>query len=116
MAPQSPRIGTRIRRARERKRLSQADLAGRLGVSRSAVNAWENDRAWPQNSIGALEEILGITLDEPEQAPRLPGTLDEDVARLPLDDETKELVIETIEQALRGRPRGPSVSGEVPSG
>lgn len=59
----TPRIGTMIRRARERKRMSQKDLAKALGVSRSAVNAWENDRAWPQNSIGALEQILGISLD-----------------------------------------------------
>lgn len=59
----TPRIGTMIRRARERKRMSQKDLAAALGVSRSAVNAWENDRAWPQNSIGALEDILGIAVD-----------------------------------------------------
>lgn len=59
----NPRIGTMIRRARERKRMSQEDLAHLLGVSRSAVNAWERDRAYPRNSIGALEEILGISLD-----------------------------------------------------
>lgn len=58
----TPRIGTMIRRARERKRMSQKELAAELGVSRSAVNAWENDRAWPQNSIGALEEVLGVSL------------------------------------------------------
>ena len=59
-----PRIGTRIRRARERKRMSQDGLAAALGVSRSAVNAWENDRAYPQNSIGALEDVLGISLTD----------------------------------------------------
>lgn len=63
----TPRIGTMLRRARERKRMSQKQLAEALGVSRSAVNAWENDRAWPQNSIGALEQILGVSLTgEPE--------------------------------------------------
>ena len=46
----------------ERKRMDQAQLAGALGVSRSAVNAWINDRAYPQNSVGALEEVLGISL------------------------------------------------------
>lgn len=64
-------IGTRIRRARERLRMSQADLADALKVSRSAVNAWENNRAVPQSSIGALEEILRIDLTS-EQPPRLP--------------------------------------------
>lgn len=61
-----PRIGTRLRRAIERKRMSQADVADALHVSRSAVNAWVNDRAWPMNSIGALEDLLGIDLTGPE--------------------------------------------------
>lgn len=68
MAETTP-IGTMLRRARERKRLSQKELAEKLGVSRSAVNAWENDRAWPQNSIGALEDVLGISLDGTPAAP-----------------------------------------------
>jgi len=63
MAP-ATRIGTRIRRAMERKRMNQFELAEALGVSRSAVNAWINDRAWPRGSIGALEEILDIRLDD----------------------------------------------------
>jgi transcriptional regulator with XRE-family HTH domain len=54
-----------IRRARERKRLSQAEAAARLGVSRSALNSWENDRAYPRNSVGALEALYGISLDGP---------------------------------------------------
>ena len=53
----------------ERKRLNQIELARLLGVSRSAVNAWINDRAWPQGSIGALEDILGISLDAGEPRP-----------------------------------------------
>lgn len=60
-------LGTRIKRARERMRvsghyMSQQELADALGVSRSAVNAWENNRAHPRSSIGALEAILGVTL------------------------------------------------------
>lgn len=56
-------LGTRIRRARERKRMSQQDVADALGVSRSAVNQWENDRAEPRSSIGAIEDLLGVNLD-----------------------------------------------------
>ena len=67
MAPQ-PRIGTRLRRAIERKRMQQADVARALGVSRSAVNAWVNDRAYPPNSIGALEERLDVDLTGGEGA------------------------------------------------
>ena len=68
MATES-RIGTKIRRARERirPRMTQGQLAKLLGVSRSAVNAWENDRMYPQGSIGALEEVLGISFDDQDE-------------------------------------------------
>jgi transcriptional regulator with XRE-family HTH domain len=42
--------------------MDQADVARALGVSRSAVNAWVNDRTYPLNSIGALEELLDVDL------------------------------------------------------
>lgn len=87
------RIGTAIRRARERKRWSQKDMADRLGVSRSAVNAWENGRAYPQNSIGALEELLGISLTE--------DTIDDPA--LAAEDEWERLVL--ADPALRTREK-----------
>lgn len=55
-------FGTRIRRARERKRWSQQDLADRLGVAVRTVGDWENDRAKPRSAIGALEDHLNIDL------------------------------------------------------
>lgn len=58
-----PRIGTTIRRARERLHMRQQDLAAAVGVSRTTVDAWENDRTWPKNRLGALEELLGISVD-----------------------------------------------------
>ena len=58
-----PRIGALIRDAIERKGLRQWPVAEQLGVSRSAVNAWINDRAYPAAYvIVALEELLGITI------------------------------------------------------
>lgn len=69
-ASSAPKIGRTIKRARERKRMSQAEAAAQLGVSRSALNAWENDRAFPRSSIGAIEELYGIVIDgEPEPPP-----------------------------------------------
>jgi transcriptional regulator with XRE-family HTH domain len=69
-ASSAPKIGRIIKRARERKRMSQAQAAAELGVSRSALNAWENDRAYPRSSIGAMEELYGIVIDgEPEPPP-----------------------------------------------
>jgi len=57
------RIGTAIKRARERRRWTQRQLADALGVNIKSVDNWENGRTSPRNSIGALEDVLGVTLD-----------------------------------------------------
>jgi transcriptional regulator with XRE-family HTH domain len=59
-------LGTRIRRARERARLTQAQLAERLKVDRRTVDNWENDRTKPRSILGAIEEELGPLYGEPE--------------------------------------------------
>ncbi len=58
-------LGTRIKRARERLRLTQKQLGQRVGKSVRTVNDWENDRTYPKNSIGALEEVFGHSLERP---------------------------------------------------
>jgi transcriptional regulator with XRE-family HTH domain len=63
-----PRIGTKIRRARKRKRWTQQQLADALKVSRITVDSWENDRAYPRNEV-AIEEVLGISLSGPAPDP-----------------------------------------------
>lgn len=66
-------LGKQIRRARERARMSQQELADAVGKSVRAVNDWENNRASPRSSIGALEEVLGVSLDgEIPSEPDLP--------------------------------------------
>ena len=55
-------MGAKIRRARKLLRLTQQQLAGKVGVSRSTVDAWENDRAYPKRYDVALEQVLGIDL------------------------------------------------------
>lgn len=62
-------IGRVIARARQRKRLTQAELARQLGVSRTSVAQWENGVHFPQRNLGAIEEVLDISLDgyQPEQ-------------------------------------------------
>src|SRR5215472_6703963 len=52
-------IGTSIRRARERKRWTQRQLAEAVGVDRKTVDNWENGRSRPRSSVGALERVLG---------------------------------------------------------
>lgn len=64
-----PAIGTKIKKARERLRWSQKRLADEVGVSQKTVDNWENGRTQPKSSIGALEEVLGITLTGSQPEP-----------------------------------------------
>ena len=78
-----PRIGRQLRRAMERARLDQNQVADALGVSRGAVNSWINDRAYPMNSLAALEELLGVSFDrETSAAPASDASLEDKVDRL----------------------------------
>lgn len=46
--------------------MSQQELAVAVGKSVRAVNDWENDRTSPRNSIGAIEAVLHVRLDDDE--------------------------------------------------
>lgn len=71
-------LGVRIRRARERARLSQEDLAKAVGASVRAVGDWENGRRKPRNRLGALEDVLGVSLsDDTAETSPAPSVIDE---------------------------------------
>lgn len=55
-------LGTTIKRARERRRWTQQQLADAVGVSQKTVDNWENNRTLPKSSLGAIESILGVNL------------------------------------------------------
>lgn len=56
-------MGGRLQRARDAAGLSVADVAARLGVKRSTVQAWENDRSQPRaNKLQMLAGLLGVNL------------------------------------------------------
>jgi ribosome-binding protein aMBF1 (putative translation factor) len=55
-------LGIRIKRARERLNMSQADLARAVNRSVRALGSWERGEAVPRNAIGALEHVLGVDL------------------------------------------------------
>lgn len=94
MAPPSP-IGMRIKRARERLRITQAQLGEKLGVSQKTVDNWENGRTYPRSSIGALEDVLGASIGEPPGAAvELPAALLGHLDRL--DPEQRAYVIELL--------------------
>ena len=96
-------LGTRIRRARERKRWTQQQLADALSVSVRTVNDWENDRTQPRSSIGALEHVLGVSLDEsaPDRYRPVSDELRRMIAEsLPGDAEAQRRVIGLLEGTL----------------
>ncbi len=47
-------LGVQIRAARERRHMTQRQLAGIIGVDRKTVDNWENDRTTPRNRMAAL--------------------------------------------------------------
>jgi transcriptional regulator with XRE-family HTH domain len=56
----TPSSGADFRRARERRRLSQEQLAALLGVSSKSVGRWERGEAIPKSALGAIEQVLGL--------------------------------------------------------
>ena len=112
-----PTLGTRIRRARERLRWTQQRLADALSVSVRTVNDWENDRTQPRSSIGALEDVLGVSLDSEEgrQARAISGELRKLIAEHPADEEAKRFVIGVLEGTIT-RPPPPSNPGHARPG
>ena len=57
-------IYNKIAQLRKSCGMSQADLAKRLGISRSAVNAWEMDISKPHiNHVIAMSKIFRTTTD-----------------------------------------------------
>lgn len=54
-----------LRRLRERKLLTQADLAKALGARQASISAWETGSERPSiASMRKLCEVLGVTPDE----------------------------------------------------
>lgn len=53
-------VGARIRAARVKKGLSQAELAEKIGVSQAAIGQWERGQYLPRGrNINALNDVLG---------------------------------------------------------
>ena len=57
-------LGTRIRKARESAHISQAELARRIGISKTAMHAIEGGHTDPRASrIVAIARELGVSTD-----------------------------------------------------
>lgn len=68
-------LGQRIRAARERRMMTQQELADLVGVDKRTVGNWERGRVRPRNRMGKLTEVLDLEMSSLEQA-------EEDIRRL----------------------------------
>jgi transcriptional regulator with XRE-family HTH domain len=99
MAAPDP-VGLRIKRARERKRWTQVQLADAIGVTQKTIDNWEHDRSYPKSAIGALEDVLGVSLDGDGAEMRIVSPRARRVLRQELDDEDYRRVIGLLEGTL----------------
>lgn len=61
--PDKDTMGGRLSRARDATGLSTTQLARRLGVKASTIQAWESDRSQPRaNRLATLAGILNVSL------------------------------------------------------
>ena len=78
-------VADRIKHLREQANMTQAELARKLGISRSSVNAWEIGISVPSTQyIMELAAILHVSTDfllgvEPAKAISVSGLTDSDI-------------------------------------
>lgn len=60
-------LGQRIRRLRESRKWSQAELGDLVGVSSRTIGNWERDESAPRNRLGTLQEVFGVSLTRDEE-------------------------------------------------
>lgn len=74
-------IGTRLRDVREQHKLSQTELATKLGMTQKAISSWEKDRTYPRmQQLLDLCRIYDCTLEY------LTGTKQHDSKDVTYDD------------------------------
>ncbi|TYT27275.1 helix-turn-helix transcriptional regulator [Luteimonas viscosa] len=126
------KLSTRIRTARVRAGMSQADLAGALGVSRSAVGNWESAKGRVFPSTERLSELAMATgvsyewLATGRGAPQAPSDgipaadaefVDDPVERRLLEafracnEQFKQAILTVLEAQAPQRPRRPRPGG-----
>lgn len=95
-----PGIGTKIRKRRQELGLTQAQLADRVGADESSVINWESGRHFPKRKLGAIEAVLGISLDGDGGGMKIVSPAARRVLRAELDDEDYRRVIGLLEGTL----------------
>lgn len=73
-------LGSRLRKARERKMISQTEVFRRTGINNKSLSRYENDRTEPDtDSLKALAQLYEVSFDwlygkEKESAHTLPAS------------------------------------------
>jgi DNA-binding XRE family transcriptional regulator len=104
----------KIKRARERLMMTQAELGARVRKSQKTIDNWEHDRSYPKSSIGALEQVLGVSVDgQPEASLVPPGLVD--FIRRSLPPDRQDAAIMALEEVLSPPPEpAPPAGGQRP--
>ena len=68
-------LGQIISSERQRRRLSQAELAQRIGVHKKTISKWETGQNVPSRHLVAIEDALGIRLTNRQAVPARPTEL-----------------------------------------
>jgi transcriptional regulator with XRE-family HTH domain len=106
-------IGVRIARRRQALGMRQEDLARKLGVSKSSVANWESGKHFPQRKLGAVEAVLGISLDTaPEALPLIPPEVEEAVRLHAESPEEAEALLAAMRERKLSRLSGARRHGE----
>lgn len=92
-------IAERISYLREKNQLTQATLAKKLGISRSAVNAWEMSLSVPSTQkIVELAEVFHVSTD---YLLGLSDGMSVDISAL--DNEEREIVFRLVECFVKNK-------------
>ncbi len=58
-------LGRLISMRRKFLRMTQEELAEKIGVSKSAIAKWETERGIPdRDNLGRISEVLGVSMDD----------------------------------------------------
>ena len=92
-------IAERISYLREKNQLTQATLAKKLGISRSAVNAWEMSLSVP--STQKIVELSGVFHVSTDYLLGLSDGMSVDISAL--DNEEREIVFRLVECFVKNK-------------
>ena len=88
--------GDRIRELRERRKMTQEELARHLNISGQAISKWENDLSIPDISVLIeLSELFNVSLDELLKDKKRETALVDEKLRKPFEEMILKIIVES---------------------